>query len=644
MLIRTTVIIFLLAFLAVAQAAPSAKSFGALPDIRDAAISPDASQIALVMNVEGEFAVRVFTIGSVGEPIRAVGLDVGVKPNWIRWVNDDRVLVGLSHIVPVGGRPTWAAFIYTLDANTMEGKILVRPKDIFRQNNADVIDFLDDDPDHILMAFSDRTQYRKEIQRVEVATGKYNRVKRGLEGVQSWYTDQSGEPRVGQGRIDKEGDDFEWRLLIRDSDSEKWRPSRDFPGLEPDTTIIGFNENPNELLIGHRGDKDTLGVYVYDLEKKEIGRRLFHNDDYDVSGLVTNLDGEIIGARYIADTPETELFGEHDTHLGRMRMAFGNYIVSFVDQSRDGSRLIFRISNSSDPGALLLSDSATNKIIRISQTRSQLSAADMGSVVTVKYEARDGFEIPAYLTLPPTIHSVEAARNAPTIVLPHGGPYSRSYRRFDYFAQFFATRGYVVVQMNFRGSAGYGETYEDAGRNNWVLMQEDVEDATRWALDQGIADPNRTCIAGWSYGGYAALMGAIKNPELYACAISIAGVTDVQNLVRDLRSYRFGDTAANKFILSGFEDKQVMRDNSPVRRADELTAPLFLAHARKDLNVHFDHFKHMRKALEKTETPVVYLEVKGDDHFFSQQKNRESLFTGLHEFLITTIGPGELAN
>lgn len=641
---RIIVAAVLVTLAGLSQAAPDAKSFGALPDIRDAAISPDASQIAMIMNVDGVYAVRVLRIGNPSEPIRAVGLNIGVRPSWIRWVNNERILVKLSQYETIHGRPGYGSFIFTLDANTMEGRILVRPKGMLRQNNAYVIDFLDDDPDHILMAFSDRTQSRDDIQRVNVESGKYTRVKRGLEGVQSWYTDQRGEPRVGQGRIDKVGDEFEWRLLIRDAEADKWRPSRDFPGLGPDTTIIGFNKNPNELLIGHRGEMDTLGVYVYDLEKKEIGEQLFHNKDYDVSGVVRNLDGAIIGVQYIADTRQTELLGDHDTHFGRMRMGFSDYDVSFVDQSRDGSRLIFRISNSSDPGSLLLSDSTNNKIVRLSYNRSQLPAGEMGSVVAVKYESRDGTQIPAYITLPPTINNVGAARNVPTIILPHGGPYSRSYRRFDYFAQFFATRGYVVVQMNFRGSAGYGEVYEDAGRNNWVLMQEDVEDATKWALKQGIADPDRTCIAGWSYGGYAALMGSIKNPDLYACAISIAGVTDIQRQASVQRYYEFGETAARNFYLSGFEDKQAMNNNSPVRRADELTVPLFLAHANEDLNVHFDQFEQMRKALKKSDIKVVYLEVKRDDHYFSEQKNREALFMGLHEFLETTNGPSEFAN
>ncbi|MGI9270507.1 MAG: alpha/beta hydrolase family protein [Woeseiaceae bacterium] len=642
---RTTWIALLLGLFlsATALAAPSAESFGTLPDIRDAAISPDARQIAIIVNAKGTFAVRVLKVDEPDEPIRAIGLPENVKPTWIRWVNNDRVLVGLFQFQRYRGRASWISFIYTMDANTMVGDILVKPKNLRRQDNADVIDFLDDDPDHILMSFSDVDQFVNDIQRVNVATGRSRRLKRGLAGIQSWYTDQRGEPRVGQGRLDKDGDDFTWRLVIRENGDDKWRSADDFPGLAADTKIIGFNENPDELLIGHNADKDTMGIYVYDLAKKEIGRRLFHHNEYDATGLIRNSNGEIIGARYIADEPHAELFGQHDTHMQRMRQSFPDFNIGFIDQSNDGSRLIFRISNSSDPGSLLLSDSANNRVFRISYNRSKLAAAEMGSVHAIRYAAKDGVSIPAYVTLPPSIDSLEAARNIPTIILPHGGPYSRSYKRFDYFAQFFATRGFVVLQMNFRGSAGYGEEYEEAGRNNWVLMQEDVEDATRWALSEGIADPERTCIVGWSYGGYTALMGAIKNPELYACAVSIAGVTDLQNLVNDVRKVRFGETRANKFIKSGFEDKNAMKDNSPVRRAEELQVPLFLAHAEQDLNVHFDHFQKMKSALKKSEIPVDYLEVDNDDHYFSVQENRQTLFVELDAFLASTVGESQFA-
>jgi dipeptidyl aminopeptidase/acylaminoacyl peptidase len=168
-------------------------------------------------------------------------------------------------------------------------------------------------------------------------------------------------------------------------------------------------------------------------------------------------------------------------------------------------------------------------------------------------------------------------------------------------------------------------------------MQEDVEDATHWANEQGIADPERTCMVGWSYGGYSALMASIKNPDLYACAISVAGVTDLEDLIDDVEEYRFGATSARKYIRSGFEDKKSMRENSPVRRAKELQVPLFLAHAKEDLNVKFQHYSRMKRALKRNPVQVSYYDVDNDDHGFSIQENRIGLLVEINKFLSTYV-------
>jgi dipeptidyl aminopeptidase/acylaminoacyl peptidase len=624
-------------------AAPPAEAFGALPDVYDAAISPDGTQIAMIVNIRGEYGVRVLTLGASGEGLRAVLLGEGVKPGWIKWANDDRVLVGLWQSEKYRATPITMSFIYTLDATDMTGRILVETNEILRQNNADVIDFLEDDPDHVLMAFSDENQLLKEVHRVDVNNGRYRVVQRARAGVQNWYTDRSGELRVGQGLVDRRGTEEHWNLIIRDADSDEWSEPDDLPGLRPDVAIFGFTDHPDELVIGDRADKETLGLYVYDLAEKQITRQLFHDDTYDASGLVLSADGDVIGAQFVADTAETRLFDEYDTVLSRMRARFSDYTVDYVDQSGDGRLVLFKVSNAYDPGALAIVDAATEKVTMLSPYRRELPAAEMGLVSDVRYPARDGFEIPAYITLPPSITSPAEIKDLPFVVLPHGGPYARTAKRFDYFAQFFATRGFGVLQMNFRGSAGYGKSFEDAGRENWITMQDDVEDGARWLIDKGLADPERICIAGWSYGGYAALMGAINNPELYACAVSMAGVTDLKDMISDIRKYQFGAIAANNFVLKGFDSKAAIAENSPVTRAREFGVPLFLAHGEADQRVHFDQFKRMKSALKKAPAKVVYMSFEDEDHFLSNQKNRQAFFTGLDEFLKDTVGESEFA-
>ena len=626
------------------QAAPPAEAFGTLPSVHDAAISPDGEQIAAIVNFDGTYGVRVLTYGAKDEELRAVLLGEGVKPMWIRWANNERVLVGLWQSTTYDYTAITASFIYTLDASKMEGEILVQTRKILRQDNSDVIDFLDHDPDHILMAFSDENQFDADIQRVNINTGRYRKLMRGRLGIQHWYTDRRGEPRVGQGLLDRKTEEGAWNLIIRDADDDKWRDSDEYPGLAPDTRIFGFTSAPNELIIGDWADKRTLGVYIYDLDKKQVTRKLFHHDAYDAQGLVFDSEGDVIGARYVADTTETELIGEYDTVLERLRRRFEGYTVDYIDQSDIAGRILFKVSNAHDPGALAVVDSATDEVRFLAYYRPDLPAEEMGPVSEVVYKARDGFEIPAYITLPPAITDGSQLNLLPFVVMPHGGPYARQSKRFDYFAQFFASRGFGVLQMNFRGSAGYGKDFEEAGRENWVLMLDDIEDGTRWLIDNKLADPERICIAGWSYGGYAALMGAIRTPELYACSVSMAGVTDLKDMIRDIKKYRFGSMAAHNFILKGLDSREEIKENSPVSRADELVVPLFLAHGELDQRVHFDQYTRMKSALKKSPAEVTFMEFEDEDHFLSTQANRQRFFVGLDDFLRSTVGSSEFAN
>lgn len=642
-MIRVAVLVLVAALSLDALAAPPAEAFGTLPSIHDAAISPDGSQIAAIVNYDGTYGVRVLTIGADDEELRAVLLGEGVKPQWVRWGNDERVLVGLWQSTNYEGVPISSSFIFTLDSSKMNGEILISSRRILRQNNSYVVDFLDDDSDHILMAFSDDDQFIPDIQRVNINTRRYEKVQRGRVGIQNWYTDHRGEPRVGQGLSDRRTEERAWNLIIREADGKSWSRSEEYPGLAPDTRIFGFTSDPNELIIGDWAGKRTLGIYVYDLGAKKITRKLFHHDSFDAQGLVVDSDGDIIGAKYVADTTETELLGEYDTVLERMRQRFAGYTIDYIDQSDEAGLVLFKVSSAYDPGALALVDAATDDVSFLSYYNPELPPEELGIVMDVTYTARDGFEIPAYITVPPSISDGTRLEMLPFVVLPHGGPYARTSKRFDYFAQFFASRGFGVLQMNFRGSAGYGKDFEEAGRENWVLMLDDIEDSTRWLIQNKLADPERICIVGWSYGGYAALMGAIRSPELYACAASMAGVTDLRDMIRDIKRYRFGSIRANNFILKGLETRQEIKENSPVKLAEDFSVPLLLAHGKRDEVVHFDQFKRMKSALKNSSAKVTYMEFDDEDHYLSNQANRQRFFVGLDEFLRETVGESEYA-
>ncbi|MEO1034755.1 MAG: prolyl oligopeptidase family serine peptidase [Pseudomonadota bacterium] len=614
-----------------------AMEFGKLPGVSDAAISPDGRQAAAFITVQGIHVIRVISIDKKDPEPRLIRLGDDMKPRWIRWANNEQILASLWKNEKSNGVPFTGSFIYTFNAKTLQGKILVKPKGVFRQYNDRILDWLEDDPDHILMVFSDSDQSISDIQKVNVKTGRYKRLRRGRSTIQQWYTDRRGEPRVGQGISDRSSDEAIYTLIIRDADSNDWRSHKEFDGLSPGESIFGFTDDPNELILGRFAGKPTLGLYVYDLVEQKITRTLFHDDRYDASDVVLTRDtGKVAGVVVAADEPEVRLFDGYDSAVQRARARFAGLTVDFVDQSANYKRVLMRLTNPSDPGVLLLWDEDTESYMQIAQYRSSMPPENLGNVVSARYPTRDGQTIPAYVTIPGHITTVADLKSIPFVVLPHGGPYAREYKRFDYFAQFFATRGFGVLQMNFRGSTGYGEAFEEAGRSSWALMHDDIEDGTRWLIEQGYADPERICIAGWSFGGYAALIGAIRNPDLYRCAVSIAGVTDLEDLVRDTRKYRFGRYTAKNSLLSGFADRDQMLELSPVRRVDELTIPVFLAHGELDVRVHFDQFRRMRGKLKKRNDQATFVAVD-DDHFLSKQANRQKVFVELDDFLKRSV-------
>jgi len=395
------------------------------------------------------------------------------------------------------------------------------------------------------------------------------------------------------------------------------------------------------MIVSSYEGRDTIGLYVYDLNAKAISRKIYHNDTYDATGVVTNAEtGEVIGARYISDTPKTEMLGQNKSTLSRMREKFNGSNVSYMDWSQKGKKTLFKVSNASDPGYLMVvGNDGTPK--SLGQLRPDIKTSDLGEVVSVSYTARDGAKIPGFVTLPAAITDTAQLKNLPFIVLPHGGPYARDSKQFDYFAQFFASRGYGVLQMNFRGSDGYGKAFKESGRENWEVMQEDVEDGTRWLLEKGYADPKRTCIAGWSYGGYAALMGAAKNPDLYNCAISMAGLTDIKGFIKDQKDYRFGKFSADSFVGKGFEDKDDIKANTPIKLGKEMTTPILLAHGKKDQIVRFSQYSRMKSALKKSGAKVTYMEFKNGDHALTAEKERQAFLAGVEKFLLKHNGKSE---
>lgn len=631
--------------------------YSRLPAVYSADISPDGNWLATVIDNKGKYILRVFNLADPKDKkIRATSYPDTVEVNWVRWANNEHMLLSTRQSEKLQGTVFYTGFLFVIDRDVTGSKMVLKPQlgggtigartggsGRYRQFNNVVIDFLPNDPDYILMAYGRENQFAIGAHKVNINTRGSRRLKRGSTEIQYWVADRNGEVRLGQGRKERSGD---WRITIRDADGETWRGDKDYPGLEGGTSIFGFTSNPNELIIGAYNGKDTLGLYVYDLIQKKRTRKLFHHDKYDVDDVIESPDGKrIVGVTYLADTTKREFFDPvYKTRIATLESALPGHQIDLIEETSDGKIVLFKAETASDAPALYTFDFNKNQGALFVRDYPEIGDVAQGDVTNVRYTARDGFKIPGYVTTPPKIGNGEIAlKNQPFIIMPHGGPYARDTANFDYLAQFMTSRGYSVLQMNFRGSEGYGDAHEQAGRKNWEIMQQDVEDGARWLIKKGYADPERVCIVGWSYGGYAALMGAITDPELYACAASIAGVTDLKDMINDMKKYRFGKHNAKKFILKGFEDKDDIKANSPVKRAKEITTPIFMAHGTDDVNVHFDQFTRMKGALKKSKAKTTFMKFKNEDHYFIDYENRTKLLKGLDKFLRDNLGESAAA-
>jgi dipeptidyl aminopeptidase/acylaminoacyl peptidase len=315
---------------------------------------------------------------------------------------------------------------------------------------------------------------------------------------------------------------------------------------------------------------------------------------------------------------------------------FSGGYVSLQSWSRDRARVLLFGEKVDDAGAYYIYETASKKLRLLGKRYPQLSSAEsLGERRSIKYKARDGTQVPAYLTLP----AGAEPKNLPLVLLVHGGPHARDYFTFDWWASFLASRGYAVLQPNFRGSTGYGYDWFNAGRGGWGdgVMQTDVEDGVDALVKAGIADARRVCIAGASYGGYAALAGAALTPDRYACAISVNGLSDPVDLLGDHERSDPSGMVAEWWRKSMGSDMDHLRKVSPQRQAGKVKIPVLLLHGREDSVVAVEQSRAMNRKLQVAKKPVKFVELGGDDHWLSSASTRTQMLQEIETFLAQTL-------
>ena len=630
-----------------------------LPSIENVLLSPSGLHIAYFFNSDSRTDLIVRGTSDT-RPVAIYSTDNRrTHFNWFRWANDERLLLSETRSRRVWladnqrlrttrirqqaetDRRTKLTRLVGLNRDGSKRTALTNPhvkrsRKSWIASNADhVINLLPQDHNHVLLAADlDEFQF-PTVYRMNIYNGSRQRVVAHRPPIRDWMTDRQGQVRIGS-TLEQTKVIFE----TRDHDGAPWRVLWRYDlNTESGPIPIGFGDDPNILYVraGHQG-RDA--VFAADLRIHPPRLTLLQaSPTRDVGAVLIGHSNKIVGLyfagaqdRYIFwDSKHTQLQRTIDGALPQFR----NFIVSM---SASGEQFIVASFNPQTPTRYLLGQRGSSTLSVLGSTYPELQYGAISGKRAIAYRASDGIQIGGFLTTPIGIEP----RNLPMIVLPHGGPQTHDSGAFDYWAEFLADRGYAVMQPNFRGSTGYGQAFHRAGFKQWGLrMQDDISDGVTWLIEQGIADPERVCIVGSSYGGYAALMGALKTPELYRCAVSLAGVTDLKLLLREQ-----GESAVNQLnqtrIGNPYTDHERLTQTSPLHLADQLQIPVLLLHGDRDNVVSIKHSKRFAGALHRAGKQHELVTIKGADHALRNHDQRTRVFKAIETFLTSHIGPGPL--
>ena len=624
---------------AAAPVPPPAEAFGKLPEIAEVRLSPSGGHCAALRMDGGKPYLAVRDLAKHNEPSRFIELEVSKKleekVSAIQWLSDEVIGVVLEFEGDRFGTPTTETRLIALARDLSRGTTIPEPPrgSLFNTQIAhQILDILPEDRDHVLMTL-DRTGNGSELSvyKVNVESGAARSVLHGDEFVAGYVVDGQGRVRLRQEIHDKTV-----RFSVRSSSGSKWKSlwkGKRSDGFEFDP--LAFSDDPDVLLVRAPGKRGLAEIFELPVDQGHLGESYFSHPEVDVTGLERDpYTRKIVGARYAVHYPSVHYF---DEELGRIQQQIDgalpdtyNAITSY-DRARE--KFIVFATAPDFPGVYYLYIKQTLQLHPLGKTYQDLDWEALRPVEPVTYDARDGLTIPGYLTRP------QGEPPFPMVVMPHGGPVSRDYQAFDFMAQFLASRGYAVLQPNFRGSSGYGVAFRTAGMRQWGLaMQDDLEDGTRVMIERGIADPERICIVGWSYGGYAALMGAVRTPELFTCAAAGAPVTDIPRMLKEDARFKF--TTRNQPSIGHYQqDRDTLRDNSPINNVDVIRIPILLLHGDADRSVPYGHSKRMAARLRKQRKPQTFVTLKDGNHHLSLESNRVRFLKELEVFLGQHLGP-----
>jgi dipeptidyl aminopeptidase/acylaminoacyl peptidase len=629
-----------------AVAQPDISTFTDFAEFEDIKISPQGTYLAFTQHEDNREYLTVIRADDLSGVSRtSFGSDTDVTS--FDWVNDERILFspGRAFMGQLDYKqPTGEIFGIDADGKNFEmlfgfqagqqGTGRIKARESIRAAGR-IVDLLPDDPEHVIVqsvGYGIEGEMNNEAWRMDVRTGNLRSLATSPIRNGMLVTDADHEIRFAFGtnnqnigELYQRDDKGAWSLLVTDEDKERWaRPT--FPWGDD-----------GRMLVADLGPGGTQGYSIWD-PATGAKEELFHHPDVDVQAAFFDNKRQLWAIQYLDHFPA--FFYPDESHpfvaLHRRLVAgLKDRTPQIVDETDAMDKLIVYISSPTHPGDFALMTAADGafhmRLARYPAVQPEL----LGRMDPIEFQVRDGTAVRGYLTMPPG----KPEKNLPMVVVPHGGPHG-VYDSWSYNAevQLLASRGYAVLQVNFRGSGGRGEPFMEAGHGEWGgKMQDDLTDAVHWAIADGVADPQRICIFGGSYGAYAALTGAYKEPDLFKCAIGLSGIYDLNLMFTE------GDIADAQRGISYLkevlgEDSAQLASRSPVANAHKITANVMLVHGQKDVRAPLEHAERMREALQKAGKEPLWLTESGETHGIMSEENRIKVYQALLDFLDANIG------
>jgi len=610
----------------------------------DIKISPGGEYVAATVPIEAGTALAIYRIADM----KMVGTFRPPRNNHAHtfdWVSNERLLVGMAQKLGVLDRPAPTGELFGINANGKGGELLVgyRTAETGLGTNIKVkpagmvaavlTDELKDDDRNVLVAVTPFTDNAAtQIERMDVNTGRRNAVARAPIAQAAFTTDARGEVRFAYGV----GPDQKKKLYYRAGASSEWILLHD-EALNPrNEAAIGFSADGRLAYLQVEQAEGPDVIVSWDPQSNER-RTVLRDEIADPARIIHRPGTQVpVGALFMGTTPRTRFFDEtsEDARLYRSLETALGAPVYITSSTRNGSTVLVESWSGRNPGDFYLYDTLGKRARHLISRSDWIDPAQSADVRAITLQARDGRPLHGFLTVPPGV----PMRALPMVVVPHGGPIGvLDDGTYSTETQMLAAAGYAVLQVNFRGSAGYGRAHAQAARKQWgAAMQDDVTDATRWAIEQGIADRERICIYGASYGAYAALMGTVREPGLYRCAAGYVGIYDLPLM------YARGDIQSDEsgliYLREWLGRPKDLVERSPVNLAAQVGVPVLLAAGREDQRAPVVHTERMEAALKQAGTPVQALYYKNEGHGLYNLANQRDYYGHLLAFLSRSLG------